>query len=73
MVVAKQLIKCPYCLEPIAAGATRCKHCQADLGSRKKNRLSLKKLDNFRTGFLAGVLFSIILAFLTWFQFWGGE
>ncbi len=24
---------CPYCAEPINPAATRCKHCQADLGT----------------------------------------
>jgi len=73
MAVVKQLTKCPYCLEPIAAGATRCKHCQADLTANKKKSGVLKGLDNFRTGFLTGVLFSLLLAVLAWYHFWAGH
>ena len=71
MSLAKQSTVCPFCKEPIAAGATRCKHCQADLAkpdSAKKSRLA--KFNNFRAGFLVGVIFSIILAVLAYFQFW---
>lgn len=25
--------KCPFCMEPVAAQAIRCKHCQADISS----------------------------------------
>ncbi len=67
MSLAKQLQKCPFCLEPIMAGATRCKHCQADLATaRDQKKLHLKKYQTFRTGFLAGMLFSLILATLVW-------
>ena len=71
MSVAKQLSVCPFCKEPIAAGATRCKHCQADLAKpdiAKKSRFA--KYNNFRFGFLVGILFSIVLVLLAYFQFW---
>jgi hypothetical protein len=74
MSVAKQLQKCPFCLEPIMAGATRCKHCQADLAaakSKKKSRLA--RYQTFRMGFLTGMLFSLILAILAWAHLFGGE
>jgi predicted amidophosphoribosyltransferase len=65
MVVVKPLKKCPYCREPIAAEATRCKHCQADLTDKPKSRSGRwREYDNFRVGFLTGVLFSILLALL---------
>lgn len=73
MSVAKQLQKCPFCLEPIMVGATRCKHCQTDLSAsngHKKSRLA--RYQTFRTGFLAGMLFSLILGTLAWAHiFWG--
>jgi len=71
MSVAKQLQKCPFCLEPIIAGATRCKHCQADLtagGKKKSSRLA--RLQTFRVGFLTGILFSLILVVLIWAHFY---
>ena len=71
MTLAKQLTACPYCKEPIATGATRCKHCQADLikADAAKNKSRFAKHNNFRMGFLVGVIFSIVLAILAWFQF----
>jgi len=70
MAVVKELIKCPFCFEPINAKATRCKHCHADLGggaNRKKKPTD--RYDTFRLGFLVGVLFSIIMAILIYLQF----
>ena len=60
--------KCPFCKEPIAASATRCKHCQADLeGSLgPKGETWFSKLNSFRVGFVCGVLFSLLLAILTY-------
>ncbi len=74
MSVAKETRKCPYCREPIALAATRCKHCHADLndGSRKRPS-SLKKVDTFRTGFLCGVLFTVVIYLLIYYQFFWGE
>lgn len=75
MSVAHQMVRCPYCREPIAAGAVRCKHCQSDLGTKVEKQKSgyLAKLNNFRAGFLCGVLFCLIMAVLVYFQFYGGE
>jgi len=74
MSVALQTVRCPYCRELIAAGALRCKHCQADLsGKSEKKKNALTPLNTFRTGFLTGILFCLILAVLMYFQFLGGE
>ena len=70
MSVAVETARCPYCREKIAVGATRCKHCHADLGeSSKKHKNPLNKLDTFRTGFLSGILFTLVLSVLIYFQF----
>ncbi len=61
---------CPYCKEPIAAGATRCKHCQSDLAEVSKKRKSFfAKYDTFRLGFLTGIVFTITVSLLIYFQF----
>ncbi|MBU0984642.1 MAG: hypothetical protein KKA42_12270 [candidate division Zixibacteria bacterium] len=74
MSVAKTTTKCPFCKEVIAVGATRCKHCHADLtGDKKKKAGAFADLNTFRTGFLTGVLFSVILAVLAYLQFFAGE
>ena len=73
MTVAKTIVKCPYCRESIHPSATRCKHCHADLSTRKKSKSPLASLNNFRTGFLTGVLFSIVLGILFYVQFFGGD
>lgn len=74
MSLAKETIRCPYCREPIVAGATRCKHCHADLGDRtKKKPLGLGKVNTFRVGFLAGILFAILIEWLIYLQFFAGE
>ena len=74
MTVAHQTIRCPYCKEPIATGATRCKHCQSDLaGQVAKKKSMFAEMNTFRTGFLSGILFCLILAVLAYFQFWGGD
>jgi hypothetical protein len=66
--VAKE--KCPYCRESIAPGAVRCKHCHADLAAVKKKKSNrLGSLDTFRTGFLSGTLFVLILVVLAYLQF----
>lgn len=72
MTLAKQLTTCPYCKEVIAGGATRCKHCQADLAKTDagKTKSRFAAYNTFRMGFLTGVIFSIVLAVLAWFQFW---
>ena len=72
MTLAKEMTKCPFCKEPIIAGALRCKHCHAELGSLKAKRKNpLARLNTFRTGFLTGVLFTLILAILAYIQFYG--
>jgi hypothetical protein len=74
MSVAQQTARCPYCREPIAVGAVRCKHCHADLAGGGRRRISrLAPLNTFRTGFLTGLLFSLILAVLVYFQFFAAD
>ena len=45
MSLAKQSTVCPYCKEPIIAGASKCKHCQSELNKPdiKKSRLGRYK------------------------------
>ena len=71
MSVARETIRCPFCKETILTGATRCKHCHADLGSKRKRPSPLANLNTFRTGFLSGVLFALIVAVLLYYQFSG--
>ncbi|MEW5794971.1 MAG: hypothetical protein AB1772_01295 [Candidatus Zixiibacteriota bacterium] len=74
MSLAKETTKCPYCKEPIASGAVRCKHCHADLAARSEKKKSLfAGLDTFRTGFLCGIAFSLVIAVLAYFQFFRGD
>ncbi len=68
------MTRCPFCKESIIAGATRCKHCQSELPARsaRSDRLTARvtnKLNTFRTGFLTGVVFSLIIAFLIYRTF----
>ena len=73
MSVVKEMVKCPHCKEPIVAGATRCKHCHADLGDAFKKRSLFARFNTFRNGFLTGLLFAAILVFLVYVQFFAGE
>ena len=72
MSVAKPLKKCPFCREPIAADAVRCKHCQADLAgsvSQETRRSPLSRLNTFRAGFLSGLLFAVVMAVVVYIHF----
>ena len=74
MSVAKVLANCPFCNEPIAGGALKCKHCQSDLAAlaaaqKKKEKKFFARYNNFRFGFLTGVIFSVILTILLYLQF----
>lgn len=73
MTVMKETIRCPFCREAIAAGATRCKHCHADLTERKKKRSLLARYNNFRFGFITGILFTLTVAILIYYQFYAGN
>ncbi len=74
MSLAKETRRCPLCREVIAATATRCKHCHADLKDLPAKKLALlKKVSTFRVGFLCGVLFSILMTILVYYQFYSGE
>ena len=71
MSVPKLMQKCPFCLEPIIAGATRCKNCQADLSSAaKRQKTWFSQYDFFRVGFLTGLLFGLIVAILIYGHFY---
>jgi uncharacterized paraquat-inducible protein A len=67
MSLAKSTQKCPYCKETIAAGASRCKHCHADLKTPKRHWLT--RINNFRAGFLGGILFALVLFVLGYLHF----
>jgi len=73
MTLVKQSAKCPFCKETIAAGASRCKHCHSDLKTAPGEKKKLKQLDNFRTGFISGIVFTLTLVFLIYVQFLMGE
>ena len=70
MALAKESARCPYCRESIAVGAIRCKHCHTDLAQPKRKKLNpFGPVNNFRTGFLCGILFSLIILVLGYYQF----
>jgi hypothetical protein len=74
MSLAKETAKCPYCKEPIAAGAIRCKHCHADLVKRDDKKGSrFAKYNTFRIGFLCGIIFAIVIFVLGYIQFFWGD
>ena len=74
MTVAKEMIRCPYCREPINAGAVKCKHCHSELSSPgKPSKSLLSRYDNFRTGFFSGILFSLIILVLILSFIYGGN
>lgn len=74
MSLATEARRCPFCREAIAGTATRCKHCHADLNDRPGQRPAfIKKINTFRTGFLCGVLFAVLMTILVYFQFYAGE
>jgi hypothetical protein len=73
MTVAKETVRCPFCREVIASGATRCKHCHADLSEKRQKRSLLARYNTFRVGFLGGVLFTLILIVLIYYQFYAGN
>ena len=73
MAVVKETTRCPFCREVIAADATRCRHCHADLSGARGKKSPLAVLNTFRTGFLTGVLFTLVLGILIYWQFFGGE
>jgi hypothetical protein len=74
MSVAKQTVICPFCREPILAGATKCKHCQSNLAEIKEKKGSIfQKYNTFRFGFMTGVVFTIVLFILVYWQFFRGK
>lgn len=74
MSLAKETRRCPFCREVIAATAVRCKHCHADLNDLPRKRPAfVKKINTFRTGFLCGVLFSVLMTILIYLQFYAGD
>ena len=73
MTLAKAQDKCPYCKEPIVSGALRCKHCHADLSDLHRKKSVWAKYNCFRTGFLCGVLFAVVVLVLAYFHFTSGN
>jgi len=71
MAVVKEISQCPFCKEPIANGAVRCKHCHADLKPNTQKKSWLAKYNNFRVGFLSGILFTLIISILAYYHFYG--
>ncbi|RME20984.1 MAG: hypothetical protein D6800_12605 [Candidatus Zixiibacteriota bacterium] len=69
MSLATETVRCPYCREPIHPKATRCKHCHAEIERPPEKSAFFTRLDTFRSGFIAGVIFCLILAVLAYFQF----
>ena len=70
MSVVKDIKKCPYCRESIAAEASICKYCQSELTSGSKKSF-WAKYNNFRFGFLCGILFCLILTVIYILHFTG--
>ncbi len=73
MSLVKNLEKCPYCRELIVAGATRCRHCHADLSEESGKKSFWAQNNCFRTGFLCGMLFTVAIAVLAYFHFTAGN
>lgn len=66
MSFGQETSRCPKCKETILVGAIICKHCQSEIKPPKTGlQTKLNKYDKFRTGFLAGILFIMILITLT--------
>ncbi|RKX25422.1 MAG: hypothetical protein DRP47_09850 [Candidatus Zixiibacteriota bacterium] len=63
MALLAQTDKCPFCKETITKGSTICKHCGSMIPPPKKSTF-IKMINTFRTGFLAGILFSILMYYL---------
>lgn len=69
MTLVKELEKCPLCKEPIESGAVRCKHCHADLTELGQKKSVWAKYNCFRTGFLFGILFAVVVFLLAYLHF----
>lgn len=69
MSVVKELQKCPYCKEAITQGASICKHCQSVIEDAKRPAWHTA-YNNFRFGFLVGILFSAIMLFIIYYHFY---
>jgi hypothetical protein len=69
MSLAKETKRCPFCREVINVAAVRCKHCHADLTKQGKKKSGFfSRMNTFRTGFLSGILLSLIIAIVLFFQ-----
>lgn len=70
MAVLETTRACPECRERIKIGATRCKYCGAEISPKKQaGRPLSKRVNNFRFGFITGVLFTAVLVVLIYYQF----
>ncbi len=66
----KPLTKCPFCKEQILEGAIKCKHCHSELKALEKEEPGFfSRLNTFRNGFIAGVVFMLVLVILAWKHF----
>ena len=73
MSLAKETKICPFCREVINAAAVRCKHCHADLSEAAKKKAGpLRRLDNFRFGFVSGFVLCLIIALALYLECRGG-
>ncbi len=69
MAVVQSTRNCPECREKIKIGATRCKHCGAEVGKTKSKSGLVRRFDTFRIGFLSGVVFTSALVILVYLHF----
>jgi len=73
MSIATKTARCPYCKEVISPEATKCRYCHSELTGSKKGRSPFAQYNTFRTGFLTGVAFTLVLLVLVYLQFFGDK
>lgn len=69
MSYGQETAKCPKCKESVLPGATKCKHCGSEIKTGKKTWYT--KYNNFRAGFLSGILFTLCLVVLAVLYIYG--
>ncbi len=69
-VATKPMKACPYCKEKIREEAVKCRYCYSELPGNKSRAKRLKNaLNTFRTGFLTGVVFMLLIVILFYHHF----